>query len=485
MDKIFNEEFSDSNDLSFHPSKDIKSTMGTELLEKKIVICVTASVACYKTVDLIRLLIRHGAEVYVVMSKSAEKFISKDYFLWASGNSVFSDLSGNLEHIVLADYGKSDLIIVYPATANTIGKFANGIDDTPPTSILSVALGSKIPIIIAPAMHQSMYENNIIKENISRLKKERVIFVKPVIEEGKAKIADAEIILNTTIDTLKNDSVIVNRKLGENNTKGYFEDIGFIKRDESIIYNINENDLNEFFGKKKILISFGSTIEYIDPIRVISNTSSGKMGLALINNAIIFDSTVTIVKGLTSFVLDDKLVSNSKLKILEVKTTKQMYDAIINELRSFSYDIVILAAAVSDFKPLTSSYIKIPSDSLSLKIDLVPTIKIVDTIKSICSNLFLVAFKADYNVSADTLLRKSFKKLLDSDADLVVANDIGKKDAHIGSELNEVFLIDKDKNYYHFPLQHKYDIANKIFKIIYHNTLNFPHDFPSKYDSNI
>ncbi len=170
-DNYNEDDHDDKIDHIHHPSKDIKSTLGTELLNKKIVICVTASVACYKSIDLIRLLIRHGAEVFVVMSKTVEKFISKDYFVWASGNKVISNLSGSLEHIVLADYGKSDLIIVYPSTANTIGKFANGIDDTPPTSILSVALGSKIPIVIAPAMHESMYENDIIKENIAKLEK--------------------------------------------------------------------------------------------------------------------------------------------------------------------------------------------------------------------------------------------------------------------------------------------------------------------------
>ena len=102
----------------------------------------------------------------------------------------------------MADYGKSDLVIVYPATANTIGKFANGIDDTPPTSVLSVALGSKIPIIIAPAMHQSMYENNIIKKNIAKLEKENVVFVNPVIEEGKAKIVDIDIVLDCSYQCL-------------------------------------------------------------------------------------------------------------------------------------------------------------------------------------------------------------------------------------------------------------------------------------------
>ena len=141
-------------------------------------------------------MIRHGAEVFVVMSKTVEKFISKDYFVWASGNKVITNLSGNLEHIMLADYDKSDLVIVYPSTANTIGKFANGIDDTSTTSVLSVALGSKIPIIIAPAMHKSMYENDVIKENIAKLEKKNVIFINPTIEEGKAKIANIDVFLN-------------------------------------------------------------------------------------------------------------------------------------------------------------------------------------------------------------------------------------------------------------------------------------------------
>jgi phosphopantothenoylcysteine decarboxylase/phosphopantothenate--cysteine ligase len=150
-----------------------------------------------------------------------------------------------------------------------------------------------------------------------------------------------------------------------------------------------------------------------------------------------------------------------------------MHDVIINELKSFPYDIVILAAAVSDFKPQTFSEFKIPSNVLSLDIHLVPTIKIIDNVKNVCKDLFLVAFKADYNQQLETLLQKSYKKLLDSRADLVVANDIGKKGAHIGSESNEVLIIDKYKNYYHFPLQIKNDIATNIFKIIYLGMLNF------------
>jgi phosphopantothenoylcysteine decarboxylase/phosphopantothenate--cysteine ligase len=251
------------------------------------------------------------------------------------------------------------------------------------------------------------------------------------------------------------------------------QNIQFTKRDENVVYDIDTNDLKGFFLGKRILISYGGTIEYIDPIRVISNTSTGKMGISLVKNAVYYGSQVTIVKGLTNFNIEnDDLYSNHIVKIHEVKTSDQMYNVILNELKSFSYDIVILAAAVSDFKPSTYSEFKVPSDTLSLNIHLVPTIKIIDNIKNINKDLFLVAFKADYNTSVDSLLLKAYNKLLKSNTDLVVANDVGKKGAHIGSELNEVFLIDKDKNYYHFPLQSKNEIANKIFKIIYLGKMN-------------
>ena len=197
----------DSNDddkYGLHPSKDIKCTLGNELFGKRVVICVTASVACYKAIDLIRLMMRHGAEVFVVISKAVEKFMNKEYFLWASGNPVISELSGNLEHVRVANFKTSDLIIVYPCTANTIGKFANGIDDTPVTSVLSIALGARVPIIIAPAMHDAMYHNLIIQQNIQYLEKIGIVFVNPVLEEDKAKAATVESVLLQSVDLVKN-----------------------------------------------------------------------------------------------------------------------------------------------------------------------------------------------------------------------------------------------------------------------------------------
>jgi len=189
-----------------HPSKDIASTRGKEISGKKIVLCITGSVAAYKAIDLARLLMLHGGEVYAVMSEtSSSTLIRADIMKWATGNEVITKLTGNLEHISLADREMSDLILVYPCTANTIGKIANGIDDTTVASVLAVALGSRIPIFIAPAMHKSMYSNDIIRQNIDRLKGIGVRFLEPSIAEGKAKIIEPDLVLQTVIRELNRE----------------------------------------------------------------------------------------------------------------------------------------------------------------------------------------------------------------------------------------------------------------------------------------
>ena len=149
-----------------HPSLDIVNSYGTELSGKKIVLCIAGSVAAYKAIELARLLMRHGADVTCVASNAVTKLIQPDYFKWATGNKVITKLTGELEHIRLADYNQSDLIVVYPATANTLGKLANGIDDTPVSTVLTVGFGSKIPILMCLAMHESMYDNSAVKKNI-------------------------------------------------------------------------------------------------------------------------------------------------------------------------------------------------------------------------------------------------------------------------------------------------------------------------------
>ena len=420
----------DSSSTTNHPSKDITGLEGNEITGKKIVLCITGSIAAYRAIDLARLLMRHGADVYSVMSERVESaFITSDMMKWATGNDVVTKLTGDLEHIVLADYNMSSLILVYPCTANTIGKMANGIDDTPVTSVLSVALGSKIPIMVAPAMHESMYDNYFIKKNISRLKDQGVEFLEPSVCEGKAKVAPIEQVLISVINKFNNPIRTVFSLSGKN-----------------------------------ILVTAGSTIEHIDPIRIITNLSSGKMGSAIANEAKKMGANVTIVCGHGSFPHLDSL----DLNVIKVNTNEQMYDAVIAELYSKRYDIAIFAAAVTDFTPAGKKFTKkMDTRAGKLLLSLSPTKKIIDQVKHASKNdIFLVAFKAEHSVSNSYMIEKAYQKLKECNGNLVVANDIGRKGSEAGSDNNEVFIIDRQKKVIHLPLQNKKDIARKLLDII-------------------
>ena len=403
-----------------HPSKDILGTQGKQLEGKKIVLCITGSVAAYRAIDLARLLMKHSADVHAVMTEStASMLLNPEIMKWATGNDVVTNLTGNLEHIILADYGMSDLIIVYPCTANTLGKVAAGIDDTSVTSILSVALGSKIPIIVAPAMHEAMYENIFVQQNVSKLK-EHMVFIEPKIEGGKAKVADPEHILNATISVLSNKALL---------------------------------------SGKRVLVTAGSTIEYIDPIRVITNLSSGKMGIAIAQEAQRMGAIVTLVYG-------HGTLSPETGKIVPVNTGEEMYKAVISELSSKRHDIAVMAAAVADFVPAKKSDKKINTTLGKMGLSLVPTRKIIDEVKNNSKDTFLVAFKADYCVSESVLIEKAFRKLKECDADIIVANDLGRKGSEPGSDKNEVFIIDRDKKIVHLPPESKAQVARRLLKLV-------------------
>lgn len=404
-----------------HPSREIIGTNGLELAGRKIVLCITGSVAAYRAIDMARLLMRHGAEVYAVMTEATStQLLSSEMMKWATGNNVVTKLTGNLEHIRLADYNMSDLILVYPCTANTIGKVAAGIDDTPATSVLSVALGSKIPVVIAPAMHEAMYENPIIMHNVKQLSK-HVTFVEPNITEGKAKVAEPDQILQ-----------IVIRKLSAGPLSG-----------------------------KRVLITTGSTVEYIDPIRVITNLSTGRMGVALAQEAGKLGAQVTLIYGHGT-----AEPANLDGEIIRVGTGNEMLEAVKAELLSKRYDVAIMAAAVADFAPSTKSEKKINSRAGKVNIELVRTEKIVDQVKRLSKDTILVAFKADHNVSESTLKDRAIQKLQESRADFVVANDVGRVSLAAGSDKNEVVVIDRRKNMTHIGLDHKSVIAKKILQIV-------------------
>jgi phosphopantothenoylcysteine decarboxylase/phosphopantothenate--cysteine ligase len=215
---------------------------------------------------------------------------------------------------------------------------------------------------------------------------------------------------------------------------------------------------------KNVLVTVGSTIEYIDPIRVITNLSSGKMGNAIAEEARKIGTNVTIIYGHVPC----GFLQSQDFNVIKVSTTNEMYNAIVCELSSKKYDIVILAAAVTDFaigeKNLRE---KIDTRKGKLLISLTPTKKIIDHVKRVSkNNIFLVAFKAEYNMANPDIIEKAYKKLKECNGDLIVANDIGREGAGVGSDNGEVFIIDKHKKVNHLPLQNKRDIARSLLYTI-------------------
>lgn len=382
-----------------HPSLDIVSSHGVELTRKKIVLCVSGSVAAYKAIELARLLMRHGADVTCVTSNAVTKLIQPEYFKWATGNKVITKLTGELEHIRLADYNQSDLIIVYPATANTLGKLANGIDDTPVSTVLTVGFGSKIPILMCLAMHASMYENSAVKKNIKFLKN-KIEFLSPRLIEGKAKSPEPEDVLENVLKKFGFSTVLKN---------------------------------------KKVLITAGPTVEQIDPIRAITNYSSGKTGVSLASELISAGAKVTFVYG------PGKEKPPRGAKIINVLSSKEMHLAVKSELKK-KFDIVIMAAAVADYVPTIQSKNKIKSSKSSMTISLKKAPKIIDQIKKYQKNVLLVGFKAETNLTKNQLIKSAEKKLKESSADMIIANDIGSTRYKKNPQKNQVIIVDSQKN---------------------------------------
>ena len=390
----------------------IHATKSKKLLGKKIVLAIPGSIAAVECVKLARELIRHGAEVHAVMSESAQKIIHPYAMEFATGNKVVTEITGFIEHVELCGEHdkKADLVLVCPATANTISKIACGIDDTPVTTVVTTAF-AHTPIMIAPAMHATMYEHPIVRENIEKLKRVGVEFIGPRFEEGKAKVASI-------------DEIIYH-----------------------VIKKLHKKDLTG----KKVLITAGATREYIDPIRFITNKSSGKMGVALAEEAELRGAEVTLIKTKGSV---PSFVENQ----IEVETVEEMLQAIESELKSREYDIVILAAAVGDFTPKEKAQKKIKSGK-ELILELVPTPKIIQRVKEIAPDVFLVGFKAEYGVGEEELIAQARRQIEKAKSDVVIAN---RGEVAFGSEVNEAYWI-TGESYEKLPLMSKRELAEKIW----------------------
>ena len=410
--------------MKWHPSKDIIETWGNELKDKKIVLCVTGSVAATRSSEIARQLMRYGAEIITVMSPMAQKIIHPNLMEWATGNPVVTELTGEIEHVTLTgEHSKKvDLVLFAPATANTISKIACGIDDTTVTSVASTAFGSGTPMVIVPAMHKSMYNHQILSENINKLQTLGVNFVGPRIEEGKAKLATTEEVVKVVIQQLTT------------------------KRD---------------LEGKKIMITAGSTLEYIDPMRVITNKSSGKMGIAIAKEAVSRGAKVSLIYG------SGTALPPKEAKTIRVETTKEMHEAVVSELKSVRYDIVFACAAVADWtleKPYT---FKIPTKDVSeITLKMIPTSKIVDAVKKERPNTLLIPFRAVHNRSDDELIQSGYERLKRAKADLIAVNDVGRSGVGFGFDTNELFIVDKDKKVSHIPLASKREVARKLLDIV-------------------
>ncbi|MCD6493075.1 MAG: bifunctional phosphopantothenoylcysteine decarboxylase/phosphopantothenate--cysteine ligase CoaBC [Archaeoglobaceae archaeon] len=349
--------------------------MPKKLEGKKIVLGVTGSIAAVETVKLARELRRRGAEVIAVMSKAARKIVHPYALEFATQNKVVTEITGKVEHVkYLGLEGYADLYLIAPSTANTISKIANGIDDTTVTTMATAALGSKKPIVIVPAMHGGMYENKAVKENLKKLEELGIEIVSPKFEENKAKFPDIEIIC-----------LHVERALYPKEMKG-----------------------------KRVIVTSGPTYEQIDPIRFISNKSSGIMGKEI---ALEFWRRGAEVVVITSKPSNLNLPDFKEIKVWSVK---DMLEETLKEVKK-GCDLFVSAAAASDFiVEMAESKIK-TTDELTLKLKAAP--KVLWEVRKIYDGK-VIGFKAETGVSDDELYRIAHDKKTNDKIEMIVANDV-------------------------------------------------------------
>lgn len=384
---------------------------------KTIVLGVTGGIAAYKAAELVRLLVKEEANVYVVMTRNAQEFVTPLTFQTLSGNPVITDLFTLVEeqkigHIALADL--AELIVILPATANIIGKIANGIADD---FLSTMVMASKAPVLFAPSMNVNMWENRALQENIQTLLERGYHLIEPGEGElachwyGKGRLAE----LNEVVERIE----------------AFF----------------SEKDLKG----EKILITGGPTQEPIDPVRFITNHSSGKMGYALAKMARRRGAEVILVTGPTSLSLP-----RTDVKIVPVQTAEEMRRAVLTHVEGCS--AVIKAAAVSDFRPKAMSQQKLKKANASRSLELEKTEDILGEIGKKKGDRILVGFAAE----TEDLITNARKKLMEKNLDLIVVNDVAKAEAGFGSDTNQVKILYPSGEVKDLPLMSKEEVSQLI-----------------------
>lgn len=383
---------------------------------KNIVLGVTGCIAAYKAAEIVRKLVKRGANVKVIMTEAATNFVTPLTFRTLSQNPVITGLfdeqeAGKIYHISVSD--EADLLLVAPASANVLAKVASGIaDDMLTTAILAC----RKPVIFAPAMNSKMYLNPATQKNISILRRYGYRIVDP--EEGDLACGEAGIGRLAEVDK---------------------------------ILDVVENKLQNYLDLEglRILVTAGGTQESIDPIRFIGNKSSGMTGYALAEAAANRGAKVILISGPTTQPVP------FGVKFIEITTAEEMRAAVVGEYNDI--DVVIKAAAVADFKPAVLSEKKIKKDK-KITLELSETKDILEELGRTKKDQVLVGFAAE----SEDLVANAKKKLKKKKLDLIIANDISRQDTGIGKETNQVLLIDRSGRVEELPVMYKRKIAHKI-----------------------
>ena len=418
------------------------------LNNKTIIIGVTGGIAAYKACDVVSKLRKQGASVHVIMTEAACKFVAPLTFQTLSNHFVISDMfaepkTWEIEHISLAK--KADLMVIVPATANVIGKIASGIADD---MLTTTVMASRSPVMFAPAMNTGMYRNPIVQENIRKLKALGYPFIEPVCgmlacgDEGEGKLADVDTIVEAV------EAFLAEQK---QNPHSQMKETVFPKITDQETLSSTSNTVPQDLKGKKILVTAGPTREPIDPVRYITNRSSGKMGYAVAAQAAKRGAEVTLISGPT--VLDTPAGIRN---IVRVETAAQMYQAVMDAFPD--HDAVIQSAAVADYKPKQYSNSKLKKSDSDLYIELERTQDIAYQLGKMKGNKILVGFAAE----TDKVTEHAVQKIRKKNFDFIVANDVTKAGAGFGTDTNIITIIDAQGNMHEYPQLLKTEAADII-----------------------
>ncbi len=397
--------------------------MSNPIYGKRIVIGITGSIAAYKSADLASRLTKLGAEVNAILTEAGKNFISPLSIQSVSGKKAYTeqDLWGGEGHVVHINLARTaDLLIVAPASANTIAKIANGIAD----NLLTVTvLAAACPIIIVPAMDGGMFKNSITQKNINLLKERGFIFIGP----AEGHLASGLKGLGRMVEPVE----IVNM----------------------IRYHLSRTNP---LKRKKIVVTAGGTQEAIDPVRILTNYSSGKQGYAIAQAALDAGSDVTLISAPTT------LSSPAGCTLIPVKSAEDMHTVVLKEI--MDAQALIMAAAVADFRPKVIKTEKIKKDSGMNTIELKPTKDILKDVAEVKKNEELDLKVIGFAAESKDLKVNAKEKLNDKRMDMIVANDISDPQAGFRVDTNKVLLIYSDGSTEQLPMMSKSDVAEKVIQ---------------------